>query len=227
MRRLSSRCAHVFVAAAVSTLLSAPVAQAATIGSPLIDRTIRDYNIGGLFVYDLLLVPEGFQVVSWGFYSLNTSNPVSTSGVGNVITPLLFANTGGNNFEIIGIGTTRTNTNTGAQYFSFGLTSGTNIVGPNTYFGWRDGNISGSIVNDGSIELDYSGGPGLYYYPTNAPTTFSGVIAPGQAYLFTDNTTTARTYSVEVTTAPIPEPASMLLFGTGLIGLGAWRRRRR
>ena len=227
MKRRSSRCARVFVAAALCALLAAPGAGAATIGSPLVGREIRDYNIGGLFVYDLLLVPVGSQVVSWGFYSLDTPNPRSTSGLNNLITPLLFANTSGNNFEIIGIGTTQTNANTGAQYFSFGLTYGSNIVGSNTYFGWRDGNISGSIVNDGSIELDYSGGPGLLYYPTNAPTTFSGAIAPGQVYQFTDNTTTGRTYSVEVTTAPIPEPASMLLFGTGLIGLGAWRRRRR
>ena len=206
--------------------LSASGAAADTIGSPLVQRETRDYNIGGLFVYDLQLGPVGSRVVEWGFYSHGATNGVQGStGAGNAITPLLFEHLGGYQFQIVGVGTTRTNANTGAQRFDFQLVDGSAVVGANTYFGWRDGDSGGAQLNDGSIELNYDKGPGLFYYPTNAPTRLEGPIGLGATFSFTQASTQDRTYSVQVTTVP-DGGATLLLLGLGLAGLGSLKRQR-
>ena len=57
MKRRSSRCARVFVAAALCALLSAPGAVAATIGSPLVGGEIRDFLLFILFVLKEIFKP--------------------------------------------------------------------------------------------------------------------------------------------------------------------------
>ena len=85
--------------------------------------------------------------------------------IGRLITPLLFDSS----FKVVGIGTTQTAT-LGLQSYSFGLTSGTDIVASGDWFGWRDG--STTVGNNGIISLDYTGGPGVNYY-TCSNSTYS------------------------------------------------------
>lgn len=80
---------------------------------------------------------------------------------------MLFSGTG-LGLEVAAIGTTRTNATSGAQTYDFGLVSGTATIGANMYFGWRDGNAGGSIINAGTIQLDLAGGPGTLYHTSVA-----------------------------------------------------------
>jgi hypothetical protein len=66
---------------------------------------------------------------------------------------------------------------------------------------------------------------GIIYLGSSAPNTASGpeVIAQGSVETFGF----ATGGSITIDTSAIPEPASLTLFGTGLMGLGALLRRRR
>jgi hypothetical protein len=188
-------------------------------GSALIQRSYAgaDTCIGCLFAY-IPFQPQdvGGHVTDWGIYA---------SQAGNDITPLLLEKGSGFNFTIVGIGTTQHPTTTGVQWFSFGLDTGVDTVDANTYFGWRDGNASGSVTNAGTISLDLNGGPGLEYY-IGPPYQFSGGISVNQTYGFINASTDTRSYSVE---AVVPEPSAILLLGFFGVGLsafsGALRRR--
>ena len=42
-----------------------------------------------------------------------------------------------------------------------------------------------------------------------------------------EGTNTPEVLTAVLTSSPVPEPATLLLFGSGLVGLGVWRRRKR
>jgi hypothetical protein len=145
-----------------SLLLSAAaITQAATVGDPLIARPVHDSGIGQVFAYAGFFLAPGDRVISWAFFSDPTStnccNPLGTS-----ITPLIVTKTSATTWRITGIGTTRKNLQTGVQNFPFGLVSGSDIVGENSTFAWKDGGIStheSGIVHFGSPKT----GVGYFY----------------------------------------------------------------
>ena len=130
-----------------------------------------------------------------------------------------------NTFKIVGIGTTRTNLNTGIQRHSFGLSTAVRHRRPNTYFGWRDGDVSGDQVNDGSIELDLGGGPGLFYVPTDAPATFDSAIAVGNSFAYRRRPRRWHVGAHLLRRGDRPrQRRRSLLLGMGLAGLTAFKR---
>ncbi len=207
-------------------LAFATAARADVYGSdPTVNLGTLDTCVGCMFAYvDFPGTAAGQVVTSYSFYA-------GTTGLD--ITPLLFENTGGTDFKIIGIGTTQVPSTLGTNTFAFGLTSGTATVqDSNTYFGWIDGNTTGT-ANTGTITSNYNaGGGGFGNYYASPP----GTIAVNDPFTFNTFTITAgqntRTYSVNVTTATAttPEPGVYGIYGAfalGLIALVGITRRRK
>jgi len=191
----------------LGVLLVAANAYGDTFGSAVVQRSYdgTDACIGCLFAYAEVPAGDVGQTLdTWAFYDAYAAD------IGHEITPLLFLNITGTEFQIIGIGTTRTNTGTGVQSHPYGSVAGTDILGPNEYFGWRDGNVDGSVTNAGNVSLDLAGGPGLFYF-IGPPYEYPGSIGVGGPYVFTQEFTTARTYSINATA--VPEPMSIVLLG--------------
>jgi len=202
------------------------------LGSALIQRSYpgTDYCTGCLFAYAAVPGADvGQTLSSWAFYAAaNPSDPTNgnPTGAGNMITPLLFQSAGGDNLTVVGIGTTHARSGTpGVESYSFGLISGTATLAAGDYIGWRDGGTGAGQGNNGTISLDLGGGPGLYYSPSSL--SYGGAVALGNTFAFTNNSTTARSYSVEFTTTPEPGFYGILALGLSGLVLAVTNRRRR
>ncbi len=199
-------------------LAFAAIAQAGVYGSnPTVNLGYVDTCPGCLYVYvDFPAAAAGQQVSSYSFYA---------GATGNEITPVLFENTAGSDFKIIGLGTTQTPSATGTNTFAFGLTSGTaTVLDGNTFFGWLDGSPGGS-TNTGTITSDYpnGSGPAQYFNFSSGPVTVGETI---DFLTYTSISQSTRTYSLDVTTTAVPEPGLYCALGAGLIGLMVVRRRK-
>ena len=184
------------------------------LGSPLIQRLETDSCTGCLFAYAVVPGADANQTLSsWAFYA--DAAPTSPRPGGNLITPILFSPTG----TVLGIGTTQTVTSPGAQSYSFGLASGSNVIQAGDLLGWRDGGTAANSGNNGTISLFLDGGPGIHYYSCVVQGTcaFSGSVAVGDTFALENASTTARSYSAEFTTTPEPGFYGALTLGLGVL----------
>jgi hypothetical protein len=95
------------------------------------------------------------------------------------------------------------------------ISAGSAFVTPNTFFD----NLPTDIPQDFNFGNRVPGGLTLTV-PAGALYLFISV--PSSAY--SDNRDPDGDYAASLT--PVPEPAALLLLGTGLLGLAGWRRRR-
>lgn len=193
-------------------LLSAAGSKAETIGDPVIQRPTFDGGTGQLFVYSDFFSTPG-RVTSWSFFSDNTATNSCSTGQdsyacypGATITPILLRRNPADIFEVIGIGTTRSNSLTGQQTFAFGLTAGSDLVYGDVTFGFRSGGPQDTGDFDfGVVQFDDSPGPGFHYMGERTTFMIGTTFGAGANI--------GRRYSIQFTAVPVgvPEPSAALL----------------
>ncbi|WP_426960166.1 PEP-CTERM sorting domain-containing protein [Muricoccus radiodurans] len=88
-----------------------------------------------------------------------------------------------------------------------------------------DGATSVGVLTGADVTAAANGDQGVngtYYVNINSTLSFNRVVATSTSYAFEFDNVAFNTTQV-----PVPEPASMALFGAGLLGLGFAARRRR
>ena len=200
-------------AALVTTASLSTPALASTVGNSAVNRGFADSSPGLTFILDQGFGAAAGQLSSFNFFA----------GRAGDVTPLLFNRVDANGtitFTLLGIGTTR-NVGTGAYTFDFGLTQGTDLASTNAYFGFRTANV-------GVVSYGYQSStlPGAFA----VQNTSSGV---GTSFTFGPNGASDngyglnyRGYSINATTAPVPEPATWAMMMLGLGGMGYAMRRK-
>jgi dienelactone hydrolase len=103
--------------------------------------------VGEMDGYDQELAGAGYRLQTWSFFNDN-----GDAQSGRAITPLLFQ-TEGDKYQLIGIGTTRTNAGIGVQTFAFEPVEGTDTVSDGCVFGWHTGDGQGK-TNPGVVEYE-------------------------------------------------------------------------
>lgn len=185
-------------------VVDAGMAPLQTIGNPVIDAPTIDGAVGSLFVMSGNPFNQTGRVQDWRFFN----------GVSNDFTPLILEKVGAD-YLIRGIGQTVSSSGQGEQHFAFNLVSGSAYVGPNYFFGWKDGGQN--VNNTGVAEWDDMTADQVIWF-NSGHTTFSTGENLGAGLL-----TLSRTYSIEANS--IPEPGT--LAGLALMGAAAFGRRRR
>jgi len=164
-------------------------ANAITVGQDLDNRSSLDGSTGNLFAAEVFGFREG-TADQWSI----RSTAGAYAGTRN-ITPVVLEQTGSGglgSFTLLGIGTTRSISHTAAvQSFDFGLTSGTDRMGPRRYFGWIDSD-AGAAANAGTISYDTGGSTDHFTLYRSNP----GALAVGNTYGVTSNL--QRRYSLQV-----------------------------
>jgi hypothetical protein len=122
----------------------------------------------------------------------------------------------GADFLIRGVGATRASDGTGIQEFDFEVVAGTDVVGENFYFGWKDG---GNGVNNAGVSEYDDGGSNVLSLGGSHTTFYVG------DNLGAASATFDRTYSVRATA--VPEPGTAVPAGIGGWALVVMARSRR
>jgi len=157
-----------------------------TNGFPLINRSTLDGAFGSVFVLPNMPFTKESTVLSWRFYSDNSV------AVGRKITPLIFKKVG-DDYEITGIGRTRSSDGSGVQSFDFDLVSGSaEVAASGYYFGYKDGD--NTTDTKGVVEHDQNTSDVIIWFGENK----AGQMVVGHS--FSINLTLNRTYSIEVST---------------------------
>lgn len=203
-------------------------AKADTIGDPTLTGSTSVDSCGSCdYIYNQAFTSTGDSVATYSFHAFQAGS----------LTPVLLtlANVGGNAiFTVVGVGTTKTVTAAGDYTnVAFGLTSGTTLTTTNTYFGWASTDpMVGFFYFNGATPV--TDGLGVFFTTPQANTVGATFNSGETANYLTDalGGVNDRTYQINVTavapvnTGIIPEPSSLMLFGTGILGVAGIVRRR-